>query len=94
MNEVDKVFDRLKQKIETLHQQLSELQQENEELISQVLKLSSEQEGNEKRIKELENKALNLQMSSGLSADAKEKLNKRINGLIKEIDKGLELLKR
>ena len=93
MKELEAISIRLKQKAEQLRSQVNQLSVENEELINEILVLKEENERAEKRIKELENKTLNLQFSSTLEVEDKEKLKLTINELISEIDKGLELLK-
>ena len=93
MKEIAPIIVRLKQKADALHMQVVQLSIENEELINEVLALKEDQEQAEKRIKELENKTINLQFSNTLQVEEKGKLKQTINELITEIDKGLELLK-
>ncbi|MBC8343039.1 MAG: hypothetical protein ISR55_00610 [Bacteroidetes bacterium] len=93
MKNLEEIIKRLQIKAEQLVTQYKELSAENEELISQVIALKEEHERAELRIKELENKSLNLQFSNTFELEDKAKLKSTINELITEIDKGLELLK-
>ncbi len=93
MTDLATTIKRLHSKAEQLLIQYKELSAENEELIAQVIAFKEENERAESRIKELENKSLNLQFSNKFEVEDKEKLKSTINELITEIDKGLELLK-
>ena len=93
MTDLATTLKRLHSKAEQLLEQYKELSAENEELIAQVIAFKEENERAESRIKELENKSLNLQFSNKFEVEDKEKLKSTINELITEIDKGLELLK-
>jgi len=93
MIDIELVFSRIKTKIFSLKEQNGLLTQENEELINEIIKLKQENEEKEKIIKNLENKTINLQLSKSIETEEKDKLNEVIDELIKEIDKGLELLK-
>ncbi len=93
MNYLEQKLDSILRKVETLKALNQKLNAENEELINQLLVQKERMEECEKRIDELENKSLNLQYSSSLKKEDKQQLKKVINELIKEIDKGLELLK-
>ncbi|MBT3303587.1 MAG: hypothetical protein HOD63_11665 [Bacteroidetes bacterium] len=93
MTDLATTIKRLHSKAEQLLEQYKELSAENEELIAQVIAFKEENERAESRIKELENKSLNLQFSNKFEVEDKEKLKSTINELITEIDKGLELLK-
>ena len=93
MNYIEQKLDSILRKVETLKALNQKLNAENEELINQLLVQKERMEECEKRIDELENKSLNLQYSSSMKKEDKQQLKKVINELIKEIDKGLELLK-
>jgi len=93
MNEVENRLGAILRKVEKLKEFNAQLIAENEELISQILLQKERIEECEKRIGELENKSLNLQYSGTMKKEEKQQLKKVINELIKEIDKGLELLK-
>lgn len=93
MNELENRLEGIRLNLESLIAQNKQLTEENEQLISELLNLKETTEQNEKRIHELENKNINLQLSNSIEGDDKNKFKYIINGLIKEIDKGLELLK-
>ena len=93
MTDLATTIKRLHSKAEQLLEQYKELSAEIGELIAQVIAFKEENERAESRIKELENKSLNLQFSNKFEVEDKEKLKSTINELITEIDKGLELLK-
>ena len=86
-------LNNIKDKILKLKEINTQLIAENEELTNKVLEFSSDNDKNENKIKELEDKNVNLQFSKSVNNIDKEKLNSVIEELIEELDKGLELLK-
>lgn len=91
--DLELILDNIKRKVEKLKEVNVQLVNENEELMNKVLKLTTSIEDTEKKMKELENKNVNLQFSKSVKNLDKDKLNSVIEELIEEVDKGLELLK-
>ena len=89
---MDNMFETLKQKIKELKSRNVEISAENEQLIAEVLNIRTQLEVCESRMKEIENKYLNLQVNEKIPEGDKKKLITNIDNLIDEIDKGLELL--
>jgi len=93
MKDIEQILMNIRQKILEIADNQRNLLSENEELISQVLKLKEENEQLLTRITELENKDLNLHIGFSLDNSEKERLTNNIDKLLKEIDKSMELLK-
>jgi len=91
----------LAEKIENIKINLIKLKEENFRLrlersksLEEITRLNQVVEDNEKRIKELENKTLNLQIKGTLETEETNRIKNVIEELITEVDKGLELLKK
>jgi hypothetical protein len=83
----------IKGKIQNLLEENKRLTSENDQLLKELNGLREGHEQKEKFIKDLENKNLNLQLTTNIENEDKNKLLALIEEYIAEIDKALEILK-
>jgi hypothetical protein len=90
---IDERINAIKGKIEGLIERNKKLLAEKEQLTLELTQVKAAMEQKENFIKELENKTVNLQITSTVDNEEKNKLKIKIEEYIAEIDKALELLK-
>lgn len=83
----------IKGKIQNLLEENKRLVSEKEQLLKELNELREGHEQNEKFIKDLENKNINLQLTNNIENEDKNKLLALIEEYIAEIDRALEILK-
>lgn len=94
MNNLLTEIEKIEQKLNELISRYEKLKQENNILKAENKVLSLKVKEQEKMIEEIQNKNLNLQIVKNLEFDdsSKENVKARIDALIDEIDRCIELL--
>lgn len=94
--EAEKVIMQLINRVEELKQKCITLRQEKDVLLHNKMNLLQEIADKDQRLKDLEAKYNTLQMARAVSVDSEdnEVAKKKLNGLVREIDKCIALLNK
>ncbi|MCF8336675.1 MAG: hypothetical protein K9I74_01705 [Bacteroidales bacterium] len=93
MNSTEILVDGIEYKVKKLIAQKKQLEKEKTELLKQIEELKQQNTEKENKIKDLEQKVETTRMAKSLSkSEDVQAIHSRIDKLVREIDKSIELL--